>query len=127
MAGCGRPRYMTPAEVREVMRRMWSKNSAVLKQLYHLDKNLSRSSKRTRFAPGLGKLGGGGFENAYRMFFVQTIAVPPNSVRPMSKQGDMLFEHPQNTALTQVSLFLTNRAGAGSSACVSLLEYHEQI
>lgn len=37
------------------------------------------------------------------MFFVQTVLVPPNNVRPLSRMGDMTFEHPQNTALTQAS------------------------
>ena len=43
-------------------------------------------------------------------FFCQTILVPPPKLRPPSKMGDMVFEHPQNThlcAIIQANLSLT--------------------
>ena len=45
-----------------------------------------------------------GLQEAYRMFFVQNVLVPPNRVRQPSAVGDVAFEHPHNIALTQVPL-----------------------
>jgi len=95
---------MTPAEVREVMRRLWRNNQTVLRHLYAVDQKLSSQAGKEPLLPRAdGALrGAAAFADTYRMFFVQTVAVPPNNVRPLSKMGEMTFEHPQNVALTQV-------------------------
>ena len=36
-AGGDRPRYLTPSEVQEVMRRMWARNPGVLNLLFAVD------------------------------------------------------------------------------------------
>ena len=90
---------MTPAEVREVLRRLWSNDAEVLSHLYALDLQMGSPALKKGKRPQQQE----GFEQAYQMFFVQTVAVPPNSVRPMSRVGDLTFEHPQNTFLTQAS------------------------
>ena len=89
---------MTASEVREVMRRLWSNSGSLLRHLYALDQRLRRSSP---IISQKAMQGGSDFLEAYHMFFVQTVLVPPNNVRPLSKMGDLTFEHPQNTALTQ--------------------------
>ena len=91
---------MTPAEVREVLRRLWASDADVLSHLYALDLQLASPSLKKK---GKRPQRPEGFKQAYQMFFVQTVAVPPNSVRPMSRVGDLTFEHPQNTFLTQAS------------------------
>lgn len=35
----GKPRYLTPSEVQEVMRRMWAKNAPILALLFAADKS----------------------------------------------------------------------------------------
>jgi DNA-directed RNA polymerase I subunit RPA1 len=94
---------MTPAEVREVMRRLWTNNERVLQHLYALDHKLSKQTDRLLPTPDKqALLSAAGFRTTYQMFFVQTVAVPPSNVRPLMRMGDMTFEHPQNVALTQV-------------------------
>ena len=82
------------------MRRLWSNSGSLLRHLYALDQRL-RSPLLSPHSTSLQS--GGSFREAYHMFFVQTVLVPPNNVRPLSRMGDMTFEHPQNTALTQAS------------------------
>ena len=91
---------MTTAEVREIMRRLWEKETDVLQFCYALDPRFKTVKLPM---PGTGsKQAAEAFKNVYQMFFVQTVAVPPNNVRPVSKMGDITFENPQNVALTQV-------------------------
>ena len=97
---------MTASEVREVMRRLWSNSGSLLRHFYALDQRLrspllGHSSKSQQSI--------GAFKEAYHMFFVQTVLVPPNNVRPLSRMGELSFEHPQNTALTQASRFDAHR------------------
>ena len=106
-AGCWRrPRYMTVSEVREVMRRMWSQNSAVLRLLFAQDAQLSMLGP-VRAQPPKAR----GFEQAFNMFFLQVIPVAPNRVRPVSMLGDQSFEHPHNIALTRVCACVASAAG----------------
>lgn len=83
---------MTPAEVREVLKRMWHKNTDILSMLYAVEnKHVPRSSKIHT-----------NYEDMYEMFFVQTVPVAPNKFRAPSKLGDQVFEHPQNTLLVTI-------------------------
>ena len=79
---------MTPAEVREILKRLWLNNADILSLLYAVEnKQVPRSSKiHTKY------------EDTYQMFFVQTVPVAPNKFRAPSKLGDQVFEHPQNPA-----------------------------
>ncbi|CAL8467924.1 g7462 [Coccomyxa elongata] len=107
-----RPRFMTVSEVREVMRRMWAKNSDILSLMYAQD------SRLRLFGFGAGSGGRAApsaptFAAAYRMFFLQVVPVAPNRVRPPSFIGDNTFEHPHNIALTRIinaNLELVSRA-----------------
>ncbi|KAL3142271.1 hypothetical protein ABBQ38_002614 [Trebouxia sp. C0009 RCD-2024] len=83
---------MTPAEVREVLKRMWRNNTDILSMLYAVEnKHVPRSSKIHT-----------NYEDVYEMFFVQTVPVAPNKFRAPSKLGDQVFEHPQNTLLVAI-------------------------
>ena len=83
---------MTPAEVREVLKRMWHRNTDILSLLYAVEnKHVPHSNKiHTKY------------EDIYEMFFVQTVPVAPNKFRAPSKLGDQVFEHPQNTLLVTI-------------------------
>ena len=83
---------MTPAEVREVLKRMWRNNTDILSLLYAVeDAHIPCSSKMHS-----------NYEDIYEMFFVQTVPVAPNKFRAPSKLGDQVFEHPQNTLLVAI-------------------------
>lgn len=83
---------MTPAEVREVLKRMWRNNTDILSLLYAVEnKHVPHSSKIHT-----------SYEDIYEMFFVQTVPVAPNKFRASSKLGDQYFEHPQNTLLVAI-------------------------
>lgn len=83
---------MTPAEVREVLKRMWRNNTDILSMLYAVEnKHVPRSSKIHS-----------NYEDIYEMFFIQTVPVAPNKFRAPSKLGDQVFEHPQNTLLVTI-------------------------
>lgn len=101
----GRQKYMTQTEVREIMRRLWDKESDLLQYLYAMDYKIRDPQKKLGlYPPGLQSLiDKTSFKKAYQMFFIQVVAVPPNNVRPLSKMNDMVYENPQNIALTQVS------------------------
>ena len=43
--GDSRPRYLTPAEVQEILRRMWARNGPILSLLFAADKNPSVRSR----------------------------------------------------------------------------------
>ena len=83
---------MTPAEVREVLKRMWHRNTDILSLLYAVEnKHVPHSNKNhTKY------------EDIYEMFFVQTVPVAPNKFRAPSKLGDQVFAHPQNTLLVTI-------------------------
>ena len=101
-------RLMTPAEAREVARRLWIANETVLRELY------AKNAPGGVFAAAASPFGSGrkqrasssssalSWRDAYRAFFISTVAVPPNRLRPPSRLGDATFEHPHNIALAAV-------------------------
>ena len=103
-------RLMTPAEAREVARRLWSANEEVLRELYaknapggvFLASSSSSPSGKGRASSAASAALALRWRESYRSFFVSTVAVPPNRLRPPSKLGDATFEHPHNIALAAV-------------------------
>lgn len=63
----GKPKFMTPADVEEILRRLWQNESGVLQHLYASE-------------TGRGSQGKGSGEG-YKMFFLHAIAVAPNKFR----------------------------------------------
>ena len=99
---------MTASEVREVMKRMWRQNSAVLRLLFAQEAQLSVLGSAGLQQHSKAR----GFEQAYNMFFLQVVPVAPNRVRPVSILNDQSFEHPHNVALTRVRNVLRAHAPA---------------
>lgn len=97
---------MTASEVREVMRRMWAQNSALLRLLFAQDAHLRVLGPLHAQPPKTR-----GFDQAFHMFFLQLLPVAPNRVRPVSILGDQSFEHPHNIALTRVCACVAGAAG----------------
>ena len=83
---------MTPAEVREVLKRMWRNNTDILSLLYAVENKHVPHSRKIH----------SNYEDVYEMFFIQTVPVAPNKFRAPSKLGDQVFEHPQNTLLVTI-------------------------
>ena len=94
-----KPMYVTPIEAREILRRLWGNEFEWCARVWCAngrDQSSDLTTKRQDSNPN--------------RFFCQTILVPPPKLRPPSKMGDMVFEHPQNThlcAIIQANLSLT--------------------
>ena len=94
-----KPMYVTPIEAREVLRRLWGNEFEWCARVWCAngrDQSSDLTTERQNSNPN--------------RFFCQTILVPPPKLRPPSKMGDMVFEHPQNThlcAIIQANLSLT--------------------
>ena len=94
-----KPMYVTPIEAREVLRRLWGNEFEWCSRVWcanGCDQSSDLTTERQNSNPN--------------RFFCQTILVPPPKLRPPSKMGDMVFEHPQNThlcAIIQANLSLT--------------------
>ena len=94
-----KPMYVTPIEAREVLRRLWGNEFELCSRVWCAngrDQSSDLTTERQNSNPN--------------RFFCQTILVPPPKLRPPSKMGDMVFEHPQNThlcAIIQANLSLT--------------------
>ena len=94
-----KPMYVTPIEAREVLRRLWGNEfewCSRVRCANGRDQSSDLTTERQNSNPN--------------RFFCQTILVPPPKLRPPSKMGDMVFEHPQNThlcAIIQANLSLT--------------------
>ncbi|KAI9011347.1 hypothetical protein BC832DRAFT_613569 [Gaertneriomyces semiglobifer] len=80
-----RDKFLTPLEVQEHFILLWSKEKAIFDLLYGATS--VETGKRT---------------SSWRMFFMEVVPVTPTRFRPVSKMNDMLYEHPQNTHLTEV-------------------------
>jgi len=98
------PKYLTPSEVREILRRMWELNEPILAYIYPTD--VARRQRRRSPAAAAAAAAAGNNaarrSQGYRDFFVQTVPVAPNRFRPVNRVGDMVYEHPQNTLLVKL-------------------------
>ena len=98
--GVDMPKYLTPTEAKEIMRRVWRENIDILKYIYPTDitrREIRKGSESNRISAG-DPLSLDG----YKEFFIQTIPVAPNRFRPVNHVGDMVYEHPQNTILVKI-------------------------
>ena len=77
------PKYMTPLEAEEVMRRLWRSESALLHLIYAAELG-------TPLSGGVGAAKGvtSQANECYHMFFVRVLPVAPNKFRPPSKVGE---------------------------------------
>ena len=99
------PKYLTPTEVKEILRRMWTINDPILAYIYPTDV-ARRERRRTGASPAAsaaaGNAAAGKKSQGYKDFFVQTVPVAPNRFRPVNRVGDIVYEHPQNTLLVKL-------------------------
>jgi DNA-directed RNA polymerase I subunit RPA1 len=76
---------LLPVQVAAHLYMMWEVNSEILDLMYGtFDSKLQKKV------------------SSPDVFFIEIVPVPPNKFRPMSKMGDMTYEHPQNTHLSQI-------------------------
>lgn len=92
------PKYLTPTEVREIMRRLWELSEPILAYIYPTD--VVRRERRRK--PTSSMKTSRSSSQGYRDFFVQTVPVAPNRFRPVNRVGDSIYEHPQNTLLVKL-------------------------
>lgn len=97
------PTYLTPTEVREIMRRMWELSEPLLAYVYPTEV-ARRQRRRSGSATAGAAAGNAAMRRAqgYRDFFLQTVPVAPNRFRPVNRVGDIVYEHPQNTLLAKL-------------------------
>lgn len=91
------PKYLTPSEVQEIMRRLWQTSEPLLAYIYPAD-----VARRRRCVVKKGIVPTQEIHKGYKDFFVQTILVTPNRFRPINRVGDAVYEHPQNTLLSKL-------------------------
>jgi len=91
------PKYMTPLEAEEVMRRLWRNEAALLRLIYaaELGKVIGGTGRadllragETTDKPGREASDSKCSNEGYRMFFVRVLPVAPNKFRPPSKIGE---------------------------------------
>ncbi|KAI8819176.1 uncharacterized protein EV422DRAFT_535387 [Fimicolochytrium jonesii] len=78
-------KFLTPLEVQQHLKMLWEREQSILDLLY--GSTSVETGKRT---------------SSYRMFFSDVVPVAPTRFRPISKMNDMVYEHPQNTHLTEI-------------------------
>ncbi|KAL4436828.1 hypothetical protein ABPG75_003967 [Micractinium tetrahymenae] len=126
--GGANPKYLTPSEVREVLRRMWELSAPILAYIYPTDVARRQRRRTGSAAAGVaagnsaGRMLAAAGTHGYREFFIQTVPVAPNRFRPVNHVGEMVYEHPQNVLLVKLinanlDLLAVHKEGAaGASA-----------
>ncbi|CAD7700265.1 unnamed protein product [Ostreobium quekettii] len=84
----GMPQYLTPLEVREILRKLWIKEATILEFICKATRGMVASE-------GQGPCG-------YRSLFLQVVPVPPNKFRPASYENGVPFEHAHNVFYTRI-------------------------
>ncbi|PSC74762.1 beta and beta-prime subunits of DNA dependent RNA-polymerase [Micractinium conductrix] len=102
--GGAHPKYLTPSEVREVLRRMWELNEPILAFIYPTDvaRRQRRRTGSAAAAVAAARAAGRQRAQGYQEFFIQTVPVAPNRFRPVNHVGEMVYEHPQNVLLVKL-------------------------
>ncbi|KAH6595364.1 hypothetical protein BASA50_005882 [Batrachochytrium salamandrivorans] len=77
--------YLTPLQVKAHIQLLWKKEAVILDLLY-----------------GNSSVKGSPRVSSPLMFFLDVVPVTPTRFRPISKLGDMQYEHPQNIHLTEI-------------------------
>ncbi|KAJ3173100.1 hypothetical protein HDU88_004559 [Geranomyces variabilis] len=80
-----RDKFLTPLQVEKHLKMLWQREQKIFDLLY-----------------GATVVGDGTRHSSYEMFFLDVVSVTPTRFRPVSKMNDQLYEHPQNTHLTDV-------------------------
>ena len=87
----GRQQYITPCEVRTLIKRLWVQDGDLLDSLFQCMGGMFASDAKLRRLHCV---------NA-DLFFITTLLVPPNKFRPISVLGDQKYEHSHNTILSK--------------------------
>ena len=98
-ATTSQPKFLTPTEAREMMRRIWTQNADVIA---HIFPGGTHALREPSLASQSDKAPTKTVPSTWRDFFIQTIPVAPNRFRPANNVGDMVYEHPQNTILVKI-------------------------
>ncbi|KAI8918337.1 hypothetical protein DFJ77DRAFT_547101 [Powellomyces hirtus] len=80
-----RDKFLTPLQVEQHLKMLWQREQSIFDLLY-----------------GATVVGSGTRSSNYAMFFLDAVSVTPTRFRPVSKMNDQLYEHPQNTHLTDI-------------------------
>lgn len=104
-----RPHYVTPNEAEEIMRRLWEREWEILSLIYQGDvaaQGALAAGKRVLPPRPMDSTASSAavarFKEGFRMFFLRCLSVAPNKFRPVSRLGDDVYEHAQNTLLQKV-------------------------
>lgn len=81
-------KYLTPIEVEVRMKLLWENHFDILGMIWN--RSLLSYSTDTSVI------------NAWNLFFMRSIHVPPNRFRPPSDMGLIKTEHPQNVNLSKI-------------------------
>ena len=82
-------KYLAPLEVEAQMELLWEKSGDILAFIWDRALGSNNSNKKKK-------------SEAWRLFFIRTLLVPPNRFRPPSVLGTGVAEHPQNIVLNNV-------------------------
>jgi DNA-directed RNA polymerase I subunit RPA1 len=88
LTSSGNSNYLTPLQVRNHLQLLWEKEQGILDSVLGVCPPGQRNRKSSS-------------DN----FFLDCILVPPAAFRPISRMGDKVFDHPQNTYLNAVIKF----------------------
>eukprot|EP01039_Chlorochromonas_danica_P006231 gene6231-6870_t len=83
-------KYLPPLEVEAQIKLLWQENGEILNFIWC--RSLGKSAREIDLHHA----------EAYKIFFMRVVLVPPNRFRPMGKVGDRLSEHPQNVHLKKI-------------------------
>ena len=95
-ARAGRQVYVTPIEARALLKKLWNAEYDFCSMVWVANAPAFRTPSRAG-APSAPER-----RSDPSRFFMQTVLVTPCRLRPPSRMGDMMFEHPQNTHLNAI-------------------------
>ncbi|KAJ3046998.1 hypothetical protein HK097_000328, partial [Rhizophlyctis rosea] len=93
-------KFLTPAHVQDHISLLWHRERTLLDLLF--------GSMDMAISVGGGQAAGRGYSKVPKrvsspgMFFIKAVPVTPTRFRPISKMGDMTYDHPQNSHLMEI-------------------------
>ena len=94
--------FMHPSEVQEQMKLLWKNEYAFLQRVWGTKRGSSvLARKQPSFALPL-KIKQIPGKDGYKVFFMNSVAVPPNRFRPPQVIGGRSFEHAQNVSFAKL-------------------------